>query len=201
MARKNTVTRKNFEALATAEPTELQKRFAEWIYIQTGVRPDPKTVQLACALRMDFQASPENQTHLEEKRAKAAAAKKASAERKRAKLEAELAKLKATPVTGEAKVVVEDGKAEMVVEAPEPKADPVKLTIVYGEGEPEVHKAGCADIKKARRKGKSQETAMFSSHTELTHHIYSDMIDTGESSLEDNYMAYDAKPCCPALDN
>lgn len=206
MARKNTTTRKNFEALATAEPTELQKRFAEWIYIQTGVRPDMKSVQLACALRMDFQASPENQAHLAEKRANAAAAKKASAERKKAKLEAELAKLKATPVTGEAKVVVEDNKAKMVakedeVEAPEAKADPVKLTIVYGGNEPEVHKAGCADIKKARRRGKSQETSMFSSHTELTHHIYSDMIDSGESSLEDNYMAYDAKPCCPALDS
>lgn len=197
MARKNTVTRKNFEALATAEPTEMQKRFAEWIFIQTGVRPDLKTVQLACALRMDFQASPENQAHLAEKRAKAAEAKKSSAERKRAKLEAELAKLKGE-VTGEAKVVIEDGKAEMVVE---PKADPVKLTIVYGGNEPEVHKAGCADIKKARRKGSSQETSTFSSHTELTHHIYSDMIDSGESSLEDNYMAYDAKPCCPALDS
>jgi hypothetical protein len=199
MARKP-VTRKNIEAVATAEPTELQKRFAEWIYIQTGIRPDLKTVQLACALRMDFQASPENQAHLAEKRAKAAEAKKSSAERKKAKLEAELAKLKGE-VTGSAAVVVEDGKAEMVVEAPVVKADPVKLTIVYGGNEPEVHKAGCADIKKARRRGKSQETSMFSSHTELTHHIYSDMIDSGESSLEDNYMAYDAKPCCPALDN
>jgi hypothetical protein len=199
MARKP-VTRKNIEAVATAEPTELQKRFAEWIYIQTGIRPDLKTVQLACALRMDFQASPENQAHLAEKRAKAAEAKKSSAERKKAKLEAELAKLKGE-VTGSAAVVVEDGKAEMVVEAPVVKADPVKLTIVYGGNEPEVHKAGCADIKKARRRGKSQETSTFSSHTELTRHIYSDMIDSGESSLEDNYMAYDAKPCCPALDS
>lgn len=193
MARNENKTPKNYEALAAKAPTQLHEDFAQWIYIQTGVKVDVKAIQLASVLRMDFQASPENQKNLAERKAAAAAKKKASAERKKARLEAELAKIRGGK--GEATETVEEPKVEV-------KADPVKLTILYkGVGEPEVHKAGCADIKRSRRKGDSQETGMFSSHTELTNHIYSDMIDSGESTTEDNYMAYDAKPCCPALDS
>jgi hypothetical protein len=200
MARNENKTPKNYEAIAAKAPTQLHEDFAQWIYVQTGVRVDLKTVQLVSVLRMDFQASPENQKNLAERKQAAAAKKKASAERKKAKLEAELAKLRGE----KAETVEEPKEAAPVAEEPkvEVKADPVKLTILYkGMGEPEVHKAGCADIKRSRRKGDSQETGMFSSHTELTNHIYSDMIDSGESTTEDNYMAYDAKPCCPALDN
>ncbi len=75
-----------------------------------------------------------------------------------------------------------------------------KLTVVYGGSGPEVHKSDCGDLKKlTEAKGFGQETVEVSSHTELTHFIYSDMIDSGESTLEDNYMAYNVKPCCPAL--
>lgn len=88
-------TEKNFEALATKAPSDLHENFAQWIYEKTGVRVDTKTVQLACSLRMDFQSSPENQSHLAERKAEAARRKKASAAAKKAKLEAQLAKLKA----------------------------------------------------------------------------------------------------------
>lgn len=190
MARNENKTPKNFEELAKKAPTQLHEEFAHWLFIQTGVKVDVKTVQLAVSFRMDFQASPENQKSLAERKAAAAALKKSSAARKAAKLKAELAKL-----AGKAEEPVEE------IEAPKEPMEPVKLTIVYGEGEPIVHKAGCADIKRDRRKGTSQATAMYSSHTELTQEIYSDMIDSGESSLKDNYMGYDAKPCCPALDD
>lgn len=192
-------TPKNYEAIAAKAPTQLHKDFAEWIYIQTGVKVDLKAVQLASVLRMDFQASPENQKNLAERKAAAAAKKKASAERKKARLEAKLAEVKA----GAGKAEEPKQEAAPVVE--EPKAEPmepVKVTVLYkGIGEPEVHKQGCADIKRNRRKGDSQETIKVSSHTELTHHIYADMIDSGESTIKDNYMAYDAKPCCPSLDD
>jgi len=196
----NSKTPKNFEAIAAKAPTQLHEDFAHWIFIQTGVKVDLKTVQLVSVLRMDFQASPENQKNLADRKAKAADAKKASAARKKAKLEAKLAELK-----GDAGKAEEPKQEDApVVEAPvkaEP-SEPVKLTIIYGGDEPEIHKFGCADAKKKTAKmGFSKESANISSHTELTHLIYSDMIDSGESSLEDNYMAYDAKPCCGALDN
>ena len=192
-------TKKNFEALAAKAPTQLHQDFAEWLFIQTGVKVDVKSVQLACSFRMDFQASPENQANLAERKAAAAAKKKASAANKKARLEAKLAEVKAS--AGKA----EEPKQETAPVVEEPKAEPmepVKVTILYkGVGEPEVHKQGCADIKRNRRKGDSQETIKVSSHTELTHHIYSDMIDSGESTIKDNYMAYNDKPCCPALDS
>ncbi|AVP41529.1 hypothetical protein SEA_WENTWORTH_90 [Streptomyces phage Wentworth] len=200
MARNENKTPKNYEALAAKAPTQLHEDFAHWLFIQTGVKVDVKTVQLAVSFRMDFQASPENQAKLAERKQAAAAKKKASAARKKAKLEAELAKLKgdagkAEEPKEEAALVVEETKTE--------EPGPVqKLTVLYGNGEPEVHKFGCADLKKfTRAKGFTKETAEVRSHTELTHLIYSDMIDSGESSLEDNYMAYNDKPCCPKLDS
>jgi len=200
MAANTNKTPKNYEAIAAKAPTQLHEDFAEWLFVQTGVRVDLKTVQLVTVLRMDFQASPENQKALAERKAAAAARKKASAERKKAKLEAELAKLRGE----QAEAVEEPKEVEPVAEeAKTEEPGPVqKLTVVYGNGEPEVHKFGCADLKKmTKAKGFSKETAQVSSHTELTHLIYSDMIDSGESSLKDNYMAYNAKPCCPALDD
>ncbi|QNR52032.1 hypothetical protein phiRKBJ001_90 [Streptomyces phage phiRKBJ001] len=195
-------TPKNYEALAAKAPTQLHEDFAHWLFIQTGVKVDVKTVQLAVSFRMDFQASPENQAKLAERKQAAAAKKKASAERKKAKLEAELAKIRGEKAeTAEA----EEPKQEAVPveEAKTEEPGPVqKLTVLYGAGEPEVHKFGCADLKKfTRAKGFSKETAEVRSHTELTHLIYSDMIDSGESSLKDNYMAYNDKPCCPKLDS
>lgn len=199
MARNENKTPKNFEALAAKAPTQLHEEFAHWLFIQTGVKVDVKTVQLAVSFRMDFQASPENQKSLAERKAKAAADKKASAARKQAKLQAALAKLKGD--AGKAEEPKQEAE-EVKPVAPVEPSEPVKLTIIYGGNEPEVHKFGCADAKKKTAKqGFSKETANVSSHTELTHLIYSDMIDSGESSLEDNYMAYDAKPCCGALDN
>ena len=197
MARNENKTPKNYEAIAAKAPTQLHEDFAQWLYVQTGVRVDLKTVQLVTVLRHDFQASPENQKALADRKAKAAAAKKASAERKKAKLEKMLAEIKGEAKTEEPAEVapVEEVKTEK-------PSEPVKLTVIYGGNEPEVHKFGCADAKKKTAKmGFSKETATVSSHTELTHLIYSDMIDSGESSLKDNYMAYDAKPCCGALDD
>lgn len=185
---------------AAVAPTALHESFAAWLTEQTGVEVDLKTVQLVTIFRMDFQASPENQADLKARKEAAAAKRKGAAERKKARLEAELAKLRA------GKEEAEEPKAETeqapVAGTSEPRLIAEKLTILYkGMGDPEVHKQGCADIKRNRRKGDSQETVKVSSHTELTHVIYADMIDSGESSLEDNYMAYNFKPCCPSLDN
>lgn len=201
-----TTAAKTIAERASVEPTELHKHFAEWLTAQTGIEVDLKTVQLAVIFRMDFQASPENQAVLAAKKAAAVAAKKSSAARKKAKLEAELAKLTGkTVATTEEPTDTPDGGHEEYKASMEEAAkvsEPVKLTVIYGGNEPEVHKFGCADAKKKTAKmGFSKETAEVSSHTELTHLIYSDMIDSGESSLEDNYMAYDAKPCCGPLDN
>lgn len=220
-------TTKNYEALAAKAPTQLHQDFAEWIYVQTGVKVDLKTVQLVTTLRMDFQASPENQAKLAERKASAAAKKKASAERKKAKLQAELAKLKGeaeAPVVekseadkawdeafetvrakgGDHDEAAEAGKrAKDKVEAAE-KVDnePSKLTVLYGNGEPEVHKFGCADLKKyTRAKGFTKETVIVASHTELTENIYADMIGSGEATVQECSGGYGVKPCCPALND
>lgn len=191
MAANSPKTPKNYEAVAAKAPSQLHKDFAEWIYVQTGVRPDLKTVQIVCSLRMDFQASPENQKALAEKRAKAAELKKASAERKRAKLEKMLAEIKGEPVAEEEKI-----------EAPVEPGPVQKLTVLYGNGEPEVHKFGCNDLKKfTRAKGFTKDTVQVRSHTELTEDIYADQIGGGEATVKDCYMGYDTKPCCPALDD
>jgi hypothetical protein len=222
----------NYEARAAAKPTALHEAFAEWLFIQTGVKVDLKSVQLACSMRMDFQASPENQADLAKRKANAAAAKKASAARKKAKLEAELAKLKGAKVEAETPVAEQSEgdkayeaafeksralgndhaeaadagkrardlveKAE--IEAPVAPIDPVKLTVVYGEGdEPEIHKFGCADLKKmTRAKGFRKETATLSSYTALTHLIYPDQ---AAEDFDGCYLAFNMKPCCPSLDD
>lgn len=197
-------TQKNFEELAKKAPTQLHKDFAEWLFIQTGIKPDLKTVQLAVSFRMDFQASPENQKSLADRKAKAAAAKKASAERKKAKLQAELLK-----ITGKQDAeTIEKIKGKTVEEKVEEIVAPVepgpiqKLTVLYGSGEPEIHKFGCADLKKyTRAKGFTKETELVRSHTELTESIYADQIGGGEATTQECYMGYDVKPCCPSLDS
>lgn len=197
MARNENKTPKNYEALAAKKPTQLHEDFAQWLFIQTGVKVDLKTVQLAVSFRMDFQASPENQKSLADRKAKAAELKKASASRKKAKLEAELAKLKGD--AGKA----EEPKQEAAPVVEEPKAEPmepVKLTVVYSEGgDPEIHKFGCADLKKmTRQKGFRKETANVGSYTALTHLIYPDQ---AEEDFDGCYLAFDMKPCCPSLDD
>jgi hypothetical protein len=115
---------------AEKAPTDLQSRFAEWIPDQTGYNPNSaKTkaeafnagVRLATALRMVFQASPENQAALEQARAAAEQAKvdrENAAEEKPAKAAkaAKAAPAKAAPRKG--------AKAA----AAEPAAAPAKST-------------------------------------------------------------------------
>ena len=60
-ARTKTVEAPPLAAYQEKEPTELHVKFAEWITEKTGYEVDLKSVQLATALRMPFQASPENQ--------------------------------------------------------------------------------------------------------------------------------------------
>lgn len=81
----------DYTPYATKPATDLQGRFAAWIPEATGYDPSgEKTkqaafeagVRLGTALRMQFQASPENQEVLEERK-KAAAAKKAAPKSKR----------------------------------------------------------------------------------------------------------------------
>ncbi|MFE3516669.1 hypothetical protein [Streptomyces sp. NPDC059166] len=103
-----TTNAKSFEERAASEPTELHKNFAEWLFVQTGVKPDLKTVQLVCSMRMDFQRSEENQKHLADRKkaaadkaAKAKAAKIAKAKETLAKLQAEIAAEEATSTPAE----------------------------------------------------------------------------------------------------
>ncbi|MER7731936.1 hypothetical protein ABTX80_13740 [Streptomyces erythrochromogenes] len=90
-----TANAKSFEERAASEPTDLHKAFAEWLFIQTGIKPDLKTVQLTCAFRMDFQKSEENQKDLKARKAAALAKKQKAAADKRARLEKQLAALQA----------------------------------------------------------------------------------------------------------
>lgn len=66
---------------ADKEPTELQRRFAQWIHEKTGVEPDLATVALAVNLRMAFQRSDENQVFVKQSRERAAAQREAKAAR------------------------------------------------------------------------------------------------------------------------
>lgn len=79
--------------LATKEPSELHKNMAKWIEETTGYTPDLKTVQMVCALRMDFQKSDANQNDLKARRE--AAAKRTEERAARAAKIAEEAKVRA----------------------------------------------------------------------------------------------------------
>jgi hypothetical protein len=193
--------KKSYEERAAAKPTQLHEDFANWLFIQTGVKVDLKTVQLATTMRMDFQSSPENQKALADKKAKAAADKKASAAKKKARLEAALAKL--APVAEVVSETAPKTQAEIVADARAYEEASVKedLVIVYGKGgEPQVHAKGCADLKKmTARNGCTKENVKIGTYNGLVLEIYSDMIDGGESTLAENTGGYDAKPCCPVL--
>lgn len=130
--------KKTFEERAASKPTELHEAFAKWIEMETGYKPDLKTVQLAVSLRMDFQKSAENQASLAERKAEAKKKAEEAKAKKLAKLQAELAKLKgeeAAPVETEekpeepAEAPKDESEApaeEAVENAPEEAAEPVE---------------------------------------------------------------------------
>ncbi|MFH9575712.1 hypothetical protein ACH4MG_34920 [Streptomyces sp. NPDC017454] len=91
----NSENAKTYADRAQSEPTELHKNFAQWIEEQTGIKPDLKTVQIVCSMRMDFQRSEENQKHLKDRKAAAEAKRKKQAAEKKARLEKQLAELQA----------------------------------------------------------------------------------------------------------
>lgn len=123
---KNNSKKKTFAERAASEPTDLQKRFAEWIEKETGIKPDLKTVQLAVSLRMDFQRSDANQSSLSERKAEAAKKEAARKAKRLAQLEKELAALKAAEETAPAPG--EDEPEEPVAPvAEEAKADEVEV--------------------------------------------------------------------------
>lgn len=105
--------KKTYEQRAQSEPTQLHKDFAQWIYEETGIRPDLKSVQLACALRMDYQRSDANQTALK--------AKKQAAAAKAAKIKADkIAKAKATLAKLQAEIAAEEAPS-MPASKPAPR--------------------------------------------------------------------------------
>jgi hypothetical protein len=87
--------------IATKPPTDLHIRYQAWLKAQ-GVEVDLKAIQIICATRDGFQASPENQAAIAQQRAEAASARtKVEAERI-AKAEQRLAQLKARAGVGAA---------------------------------------------------------------------------------------------------
>lgn len=143
----NTSSKKTFAERAATEPTELQKRFADWIKEQTGVDVDLKSVQLACALRMDFQKSEENQDALKARKDAAAKAATDKLVAKRAKLEAELAKLNGTAATATEPAKV----AEPVVDAAETPAGAAPDGLGDDKSEPAEPKAPAQRKPRVRR--------------------------------------------------
>lgn len=119
---------KSYSDRAASEPTDLHRNFAEWIEAKTGVKPDLKTVQLAVSLRMDFQASPENQAHLKDRKAAAVAKRKADAAARKAKLEAQLAKIQADLAKETAPVVPAAKKAPAKKAVTATPTQPAKAT-------------------------------------------------------------------------
>lgn len=102
---------------AEAEPTQLHQDFAAWIEAKTGIKPDLKTVQLACIFRMEFQASEENQKSLKARKDAAAKKKADAAKAKRARLEKQLAALKADLEKADAEPTAEEMPAEKAAPA------------------------------------------------------------------------------------
>lgn len=122
-------TEEDYTKYLEKDPTDLQERFGQWILEKTGYEPKDEDdflagVQLATALRMKFQASPENQAVLEERRLAAAEAKEAKAAagpKKRGRP----AKAKAEPEPEEVVEEEEQEEPEEVVEEA-PKARPTR---------------------------------------------------------------------------
>lgn len=95
MTANNTPKAQSFVERGAAEPTDLHRNFAAWIKRETGVDVDLKSVQLACTLRMDFQRSEDNQTELANRKQTAALKAQKAKLAKAARLEAQIAKLRA----------------------------------------------------------------------------------------------------------
>lgn len=115
----NTASKKlSFEDRAKAAPTELHKAFAHWIEMETGYKPDLKTLQLVTTLRNEFQKSPENQASLAARKSEAAKKADEAKAKRLAKLETELAKLKGDEV----EAPKEEAKPEEATEEPAPTA-------------------------------------------------------------------------------
>jgi hypothetical protein len=174
-----------FAQRAAAQPTELHVRFAKWLETNCNIdNIDLKSVQLACSLRMDFQASEDNQQALAARRSEAANKQAKAAAAKRARLEAQLKKINDE------------------LEASKKNDAKVAVTIIYKDvNGPEAHKTGCADIAKLLKRDKSA----YAEEIEITHldeielDVYSDHINSGESSLADCRGATPCKPCLDGL--
>lgn len=88
MANGTTATEVDYTGYATKPPTSLQARFPDWLFEKTGItfgtvkeeKAFREGVRLATALRMEFQASPENREATAKERAERAEAKSAPAE-------------------------------------------------------------------------------------------------------------------------
>jgi hypothetical protein len=129
-AEKAATEARDFTKYADKPPTDLQSRFSAWILTVTGYEPDDmdsfnEGVRLATALRMAFQASPENQEALEARREEAAA-KKSAPKKAKAKAEKKPAKV-SNPKPEDVEAEEEDEEAEDVAdEEAEETPAPVK---------------------------------------------------------------------------
>lgn len=153
----NNSKKKSFEERAATKPTELHERFAQWLFIQTGVKPDLKTVQLAVAFRMDFQRSEDNQAALTAKKEAAAAKEAERVAKRKAALEKELAKL-GVAVVVEAPAE-EDKPAEVEAKTEEAPAAEVEVKAEVTEVAAEEPKVEDAPKPRARRSRRSTPQA------------------------------------------
>lgn len=126
----------DYTAYADKQPTDLQARFTEWILDKTEVDPAGfKTKQaafeagarLAVALRMKFQASPENQAVLEERRNGSAQEDEEEAPKPKRKAAARKGRAKAVEPEEEPDEPELDDEDEED-EEPEPEAKPARRT-------------------------------------------------------------------------
>lgn len=132
---KKTEEERDLTAYLDKKPTDLQERFAEWLMDEDIVGYDPakaKTkeeafregVRLATAMRMVFQASPENQEANAARRTKAEVAEEApvKSSKKKAAVPAKKAKRSAEPE-----------EVEDEAEAPAPKKTAKKASKAVGK--------------------------------------------------------------------
>ncbi|QKY78610.1 hypothetical protein SEA_DRYAD_72 [Streptomyces phage Dryad] len=137
-----------FTKLVDKDPSVLHERFAEWIADKTGYEDvDVKSVQMACALRIEFQKSPENQEVLAERRADS---EKREAEREE-KREAREAKKREEAEAKAKKAAAAKVKKAAPVEADEDEAEepPAKPTSRRRRGTATTAKAKAAPVEEA----------------------------------------------------
>lgn len=131
-------TEEDFTKYKDKEPTELQARFAPWLVEKTGYDPAvAKTkqaafeagVRLAVALRIPFQASPENREATEARRLAAQEEREAlRAEREEARKLAAQEREEAAAAKAEERAARAAAKAEKAQPAEEAPAKPAKAT-------------------------------------------------------------------------